>query len=38
MKLASTLVPRPSHHTVFDRLQYVITDQKLDDGKAWEGG
>ena len=36
----SSLVPRPSSPPVFDRLQYakMASDQKLEPGKAWEGG
>ena len=35
-----SLVSRPFHRPVFDRLQYAKTasDQKLDGGKAWEQG
>ena len=32
--LVVSLIPRPSHRPVFDRLQYA----KLDGGKAWERG
>ena len=33
-----SLIPRPSHRPVFDRLQFLHTasDQKLDGGKAWK--
>ena len=37
-----SLIPRPSHHPVFDRFQCPETidrsDQKLNGGKAWEQG
>ena len=36
----TSLIPRLSHHLAFDRLQFLHTtsDQKLDNGKAWEQG
>ena len=33
-----SLVRRPSHHPVIDRLQYAQSDHKLDGEKAWKRG